>query len=93
MFLSKEYNINLSAQFFLSLFKMIKMEGAILQTESNQDLNLILQLAKKLGISVRKLSKDEIEDYGLSLAISEGKTGEYIDTDEFLKEIRNGSKD
>ena len=69
------------------------MEGAILQTESIQDLNLILQLAKKLGISVRKLSKDEIEDYGLSLAISEGKTSEYIDTDEFLKELRNGSKD
>jgi hypothetical protein len=69
------------------------MEGAILQTDSSQDLELILQLAKKLGISAKKLSKDEIEEYGLSIAITEGKTGEYVDTEIFLKEIRNGGKD
>ena len=69
------------------------MEGAILHTESDKDLTLILQLAKKLGISARKLSKDEIEDYGLSIAISEGKTGEYIDTETFLNELRDGDQD
>jgi hypothetical protein len=69
------------------------MEGAILHTESDKDLALILQLAKKLGISARKLSKDEIEDYGLSIAISEGKTGEYIDTETFLSELRDGDQD
>ena len=69
------------------------MEGAILQTDSRKDLDLILQLAKKLGISTKKLSKDEIEDYGLSIAITEGKTGEYIDTEIYLKELRNGGKD
>ena len=69
------------------------MEGAILHTDSNKDLNLILQIAKKLGVSVRKLTKNEIEDYGLSIAISEGKTGEYIDTETFINELRNGSKD
>ncbi len=68
------------------------MEGAILHTDSNKDLKLILQLAKKLGIYARKLSKDEIEDFGLSIAISEGKTGEYVDTEEFLNELRNGNK-
>ena len=68
------------------------MEGAILHTESDKDLALILQLAKKLGISARKLSKDEIEDYGLSIAISEGKTGEYIDTETFLSELRDGDQ-
>ncbi len=69
------------------------MKGAILHTDSNQDLNLILQLAKKLGISARKLSDEEIEDFGLSNAIAEGHTGEYVDTEDFLKELRNGSKD
>ena len=67
------------------------MEGAILHTESDKDLNLILQLAKKLGISSKKLSKEEIEDWGLSQAISEGKTGEYIDTESFLNELRDDS--
>ena len=69
------------------------MEGAILHTESDKDLALILQLATKLGISARKLSKDEIEDFGLSIAISEGKTGEYIDTETFLSELRDGDQD
>jgi len=69
------------------------MEGAILHTESYKDLSLILQLAKKLGISARKLSQEEIEDYGLSIAISEGKTGEYVDTDAFLRELRDGDQD
>lgn len=69
------------------------MEGAILHTDSNKDLSLILQLAKKLGISARKLSKNEIEDYGLSIAISEGKTGEYVDTEIFLNKLRDGNKD
>jgi len=69
------------------------MEGAILHTDSDKDLSLILQLAKKLGISTKKLSKEEIEDYGLSSAISEGRTGEYIDTDSFLEELRDDNKD
>ena len=69
------------------------MEGAILHTDSDKDLSLILQLAKKLGITVKKLSKDEIEDYGLSIAISEGKTGEYVDTETFLRELHDGDQD
>ena len=69
------------------------MEGAILHTDSDKDLSLIIQLAKKLGISARKLSKDEIEDYGLSMAISEGKTGEYVDTETYLRELRDGDQD
>ena len=67
------------------------MEGLFLHTESNKDLRLILQLAKKLGISARKLNQEEIEDYGLSIAIAEGKTGEYVDTNSFLEELRDDS--
>ena len=69
------------------------MEGAILHTESKKELSLILQLARKLGISARKLSKEEIEDYGMSIAITEGKTGEYVKTETYLKELRNEGKD
>ncbi len=67
------------------------METVILSSKSQQDLNLILQLAKKLGISINKLSKDDIADIGLSLAIKKGRTGEYIDTDSFLNELDNAS--
>ena len=68
------------------------MEGAILHTDSSNDLKLILQLAKKLGISAKKLSKEEIEDFGLSIAINEGRTGENIDTEKYLNELRDGGK-
>jgi hypothetical protein len=69
------------------------MKGAILHTDSDKDLNHIIQLAKKLGIFTKKLSKEEIEDYGLSNAISEGRTGEFVDTETFLEELRDDSKD
>lgn len=69
------------------------MNGVLLHSESEQDLKLILQLARKLGISAKKLSREEIEDYGLSRAISQGKSGEYVDTDTFLKELGDDSMD
>ncbi|MCK4677071.1 MAG: hypothetical protein KAT48_02980 [Bacteroidales bacterium] len=69
------------------------MESVILHTNKSEDLSLILQLARKLGISARKLSKDEFEDLGLSIAISEGKTGEYVEIETFLNELHDGSKD
>lgn len=65
------------------------METVILSSNSQKDLNLILKLAKKIGISIKKLSKDDIEEIGLSLAIKKGRTGEYIDTDSFLNELDN----
>jgi hypothetical protein len=69
------------------------MESAILQAKSGNDLKLILQLAKKLGFSAKKLSEEEILDLGLSIAITEGRTGEFTDVDEFLKTLQYGSKD
>jgi hypothetical protein len=69
------------------------MESAILHTNSGSDLKLILQLAKKLGISARKLTSEELEDFGLSVAIEQGRTGEFIDADTFLKELQNDRKD
>ena len=69
------------------------MESAILQAKSGNDLKLILQLARKLGITAKKLTETELEDLGLSFAIAEGSTGEYMDTDEFLNELLHGGKD
>jgi len=67
------------------------MSSVILSSESQQDLDLIIKLAEKLGISIKKLTKKEIEETALSIAIREGKTGEYIDPDSFLKELDDAS--
>jgi len=72
---------------------VITMEGIILSTNSPEDIKLILQLAKKMGMFSRKLTKTEVEDYALSQAIVEGNTGEYIDTESFLTQLQDERKD
>ncbi len=69
------------------------MKGAILHAESDTNLKLILELAEKLGISIKELNPQELEEYGLAEAISKGRTGEYLDTESFLNELRDEGKD
>lgn len=38
------------------------METAILKSNSKENLNLLLDLAKKLEMNVKMLSQDEVED-------------------------------
>ena len=51
---------------------MVNKELAIIQSESKEKLNLILRLAKELGIKSKVLSAEEAEDVYLSFAIDEG---------------------
>jgi len=63
------------------------MQTAILNSESVSDLKLLLELAKKLGIKSKVLSINEIEEIGLANAIKKGRTGEYIDTIDYLNKL------
>jgi hypothetical protein len=64
------------------------MSTILLQSKSKNDLNLLLEIAKKFGIKAKILTESEIEDVGLGNAINEGKTGKFIDTESFLKKLR-----
>lgn len=64
------------------------MEIAIINSESKSDLDLLLNLAKKIGIKTKKLKKEEIEELGLHYAIQSARTQEYADTDRFMKSLR-----
>jgi len=64
------------------------MEAAILSGKSKKDIQLLLTIAKKMGIKAQFLSKDDLEDIGIAKAIIEGKSGEFVDTDEFLKSLQ-----
>jgi hypothetical protein len=64
------------------------MESAIISAKSKRDIQLLVSVAEKMGIKAKILSKEELEDFGMAKAITEGKTGEYVDTDEFLKSLR-----
>ncbi len=64
------------------------METVILNSKSKSDIKLLLDLAKIIGIKTRILSESEIEEIGLSYAIEEGRTKQYVDTEKFIKQLR-----
>lgn len=64
------------------------MKTAILSSESDANLNLLLELANKLGIKTRVLSQEDAEDLTMVYSIKAGKTGEYVDTQDFIKSLR-----
>ncbi len=63
------------------------METAILNSKSKTDLKLLLDIAKKIGVSTKLLNKSDIEDIGLVNAIKQGRTGQFIDSKSFIKKI------
>jgi hypothetical protein len=64
------------------------MESAIISGNSKKDIQLLITIAQKMGINAKFLTKDDLEDFGMAKAITEGKTGEFIDTEEFLKSLK-----
>ena len=65
------------------------METMIIKGKSRSDLELFLKLASKFRLKAKILSDEEKEDIGLSIAIQKGKTGEFINTDAFVKKLNH----
>lgn len=65
------------------------MVNVIFSGESESDLNLLIELAKKIGIKTKILNLEEWEDIGLAMAMDQGKTKGFVDTDSFLKVLKN----
>jgi len=63
------------------------METVVLHSNSKSDLKLVTDMAKKIGISVKYLSDEELEDIGMLNAIKKGRTGKFVDTDKFLEKL------
>lgn len=64
------------------------MKTAILSSESDSDIKLLIELANKLGIKTKILTEEDAEDLAMVYAIEKGKTGEYVDTQDFIKSLR-----
>ncbi len=52
--------------------KQIFMESTIFTSDKKSSLKLLVEVAKKIGIKSRPLSKQEIEDWVLAKAIDKG---------------------
>lgn len=63
------------------------MQAAILNSESESDFSLILELAKKLDVRTTILTNEDIEEIGLANAMKIGETGENVDITQFLEKL------
>ena len=64
------------------------METLLLQSESKKDMKMFAELAQKVGLKAYFVSKDEMEDMGLAKAMKKGRTGQYINTEAYLKKLK-----
>ncbi len=64
------------------------MSTAVFESGSKADLELLIKIAEKIGVKAKLLKPEEVEEICLARAIEEGRTGEYIDTADFLSELR-----
>ena len=60
------------------------MKSALLTSESNKNLKILIELADRLGIKTQMLTAEQLEDIGLIKAIKKGRTGSFVDTDKFI---------
>ncbi len=64
------------------------MKSAILTSDSNGNLQILLELAEKLGIKTKLLTEEQLEDIGLIKAIKSGRTGELVDKTKFIEGLK-----
>ena len=61
------------------------MRSVLLTPESEDDLALLLALARKMGIASRTLSNEEQDDFGLAAAIAAGRQTPFVSRDEVFR--------
>jgi len=60
------------------------MKSAILTSDSNKNLKILIELADRLGIKAKMLTDEQLEDIGMIKAIKNGRTGSFVDSDKFI---------
>jgi len=64
------------------------MKSAILTSDSNKNLKILIELAERLGIKAKMLTEEQLEDIGLIKAIKHGRTGNFVDTEKFVNTLK-----
>ena len=63
------------------------MNTVLLKSNSKDDLLLLIKLADKLGVKAEMLTEKDVEDICLARAIKEGKTNEYVTTEDVIQKL------
>lgn len=64
------------------------MNSLLLKSNSSEDLDLIRQLALKLGLEATELTDEDVEDLGLLKAMEEDKSQDYVSREEVMKKLK-----
>lgn len=64
------------------------MQTILLNSDSKSNLKLLAEMAKKIGVKVKFLSEDDLEDMGMLKAMKQGRTNKTISSQEFVKQLR-----
>ena len=64
------------------------MNAVLLASESSQDIKLMLTLAKKMGMTTRKLSTQQWEDHLLAAEIDRGMETPTVTREEVMKALK-----
>ena len=64
------------------------METLLLQSNSKKDMKMIAALAQKIGLHTKFITDSALEDIALANAMKKGRTGEFVNTDAYLKKLK-----
>ncbi len=65
------------------------MSTLLINSEKEEDLNLFLELAHRLGLTAKVLSKDEKEEIGLHNAMVEGRKTKFVSKEAVMKKLKS----
>jgi TRAP-type C4-dicarboxylate transport system substrate-binding protein len=63
------------------------MTAAVFESDSKNDLKILVELAKKLGIRTRYLSVEELEDHIIALKIEGGMTTSDVSREQIMQAL------
>lgn len=64
------------------------METLLVQGNSKADIKIFENLAKRLGLKSKFIDLEAVEDIALANAMETGRTGQYVDTNDFLANLK-----
>lgn len=69
------------------------MDAILLKSKTEEQINLIKDFAKKLGIEFSVINEELLEDISMVNAIQDGKSKEYLSAKDFLNELKDENSD
>ena len=68
------------------------MQNLLIQGKAKSDINIFIDLAKRLGLVSRVLSDEEMEEIGLLSAMEEGRKTKFVPRSEVINTLTKNAK-